>query len=264
MDLGLKNKVAMVAAASSGLGRAVALGLAREGAKLAICSRDKSRIERAAEAIRAETHAEVLAMALDVGEQIDVERFTEKTLERFDQIDICVTNAGGPPSKTFAETTIDDWESAVRLNLASTVFFAHAVLPGMRARKWGRFITVTSVAVKQPIDGLILSNSVRAAVAGLVKSLANECGPDNVLVHNVCPGYTATDRLLSLAAKMAEREGVTREAVIDRWAQQTPLRRVCRPEEFADVVVFLASERASYLTGESLAIDGGMVRGTFG
>lgn len=264
MDLGLKNKVAMVAAASSGLGRAVAIGLAREGAKLAICSRDKSRIERTADAIRAETGAEVLAMALDVGEQIDVERFAEKTAERFDRIDICVTNAGGPPSKTFAETTVDDWESAVRLNLASTIFFAHAVLPGMRARKWGRFITVTSAAVKQPMDNLILSNAVRAAVAGLVKSLGNECGPDNVLVHNVCPGYTATDRLLTLAAKIAEREAIPRETVIERWANQTPLRRVCRPEEFADVVVFLASERASYLTGESLAIDGGMIRGTFG
>ncbi len=264
MDLGLKNKVAIVAAASSGLGRAVALGLAREGAKLAICSRDKTRIQKAADAIRSETGAEILASALDVGEEAEVRQFAEECQSRFDRIDICVTNAGGPPSKTFAETSIDDWESAVRLNLASTVFFAHAVLPGMRARKWGRFITVTSASVKQPLDGLILSNSVRCAVAGLVKSLSNECGPDNVLVHNVCPGFTATDRLLTLAGKLAEKDGITREAAIERWAAQTALRRVGRPEEFADAVVFLASERASYLTGSSLAIDGGLVKSTFG
>lgn len=263
MDLGLKDKVALVAAASSGLGKAVALGLAREGCKLALCSRDAERIKSAADAIKAEANVETLAMAVDVSVESEVKKFVTAANERFGRIDICVTNAGGPPSKTFDETTTEDWENAVRLNLMSTLFFAQNTLPGMRDRKWGRFITVTSTSVKQPIDGLILSNSVRSAVSGLVKSLSNEYGPHNVLVHNVCPGYTATDRLLSLASRIAEKEGISQQSVVHRWAQSSALRRIGTPEEFANVVVFLASERASYLTGSSISIDGGAVKGVF-
>lgn len=253
----------MVAAASSGLGRAVALGLAREGCKLAICSRDERRIYEAADAIVQETGVEMLTMDIDVSKEGDVRKFVAATAERFGRIDICVTNAGGPPSKVFAETTTEDWEKAVQLNLMSTLYFAQAVLPGMRSRKWGRFITVTSASVKQPLDNLILSNSVRSAVSGLVKSLSNECGPDNVLVHNVCPGFTATDRLMNLAATIGVRESIPTERVVERWASQTALKRVGTAEEFANVVVFLASERASYLTGASIAIDGGLVKGVF-
>lgn len=263
MDLGLNGKVALVAASSSGLGKAVALGLAREGCKLVLCSRDEERIHRAAEAIWEETKAEILTMTLDVSVESEVKKFVAAANERFGQVDICVTNAGGPPSKTFDETTTDDWKSAVRTNLMSTLYFAQAVLPEMRKRRWGRLITITSTSVKQPIDGLILSNSVRSAVSGLVKSLSNECGPDNVLVHNICPGYTATDRLMSLATRLAERDQVTTEAIVDRWAQSSALRRIGTPEEFANVVVFLASERASYLTGSSISVDGGAVKGVF-
>lgn len=243
MDLGLKDRVAMVAAASKGLGKAVALGLAKEGAKLAICARG----EEALRATAAEVSTDCLAMAIDVTVESQVKEFVRATLERFGRIDICVANAGGPPARPFEATSLEDWRSAVDLNLLSTVMLAREVLPGMKERGWGRFLTITSVAAKQPIDGLILSNGVRPAVIGLVKSLSNEYGPFNVLVNNVAPGYTATERLKKL--------GVRPEAEI-------PLRRIGEPEEFANVVVFLASERASYITGTTILVDGGYARGT--
>jgi 3-oxoacyl-[acyl-carrier protein] reductase len=145
----------------------------------------------------------------------------------------------------------------------STVYLAKETLPVMQQRRWGRFIAITSVSVKQPIEGLILSNVVRSGVSGLIKTLSNEYGPSNVLVNNVCPGYTATARLVSLTRKLAEKEGVTPQEIEDRWARQTPLRRIGQPEEFANLVVFLASERASYITGVSIAVDGGMVKGLY-
>lgn len=263
MDLGLKGRVAIVAASSQGLGKAVALGLAREGANLALCARTESALEKTAEEIRSETGAEVLTRALDVTSRDAVSAFIAKTNDRFGRIDICVANAGGPPSKMFAETTIEDWRDAANLNLMSTVYLARETLPIMKERRWGRFIAITSLAVKQPVDGLILSNSIRSAVSGLIKSLSNEYGPYNILVNNVCPGYTATERLLSLGEAIAKREKIDIAAVEERWAKQTPLGRVGQPEEFANVVVFLASERASYITGASVAIDGGAVRGIY-
>jgi 3-oxoacyl-[acyl-carrier protein] reductase len=263
MDLGLKDRVAIVAASSQGLGKAVAFGLAREGAKLALCARGADTLSAAADEIRQATGAEVLTRTLDVTSYEQVRAFVAETAAKFGRVDICVANAGGPPSKSFAETTPAEWQQATELNFLSTVYFAKEVLPLMQARKWGRFIAITSMTVKQPVDGLILSNAVRAGVSGLVKSLANEYGPDNVLVNNVCPGYTATARLMSLAERIAEREGVTPREVESRWSAQTPLRRVGRPEEFADVVVWLASERASYVTGVSIQVDGGIVKGLY-
>ena len=261
MDLGLKNRVAIVAASSQGLGRAVALGLAREGAKLAMCARTAATLDAAADAIRRETGAELMAAPVDVSAHDEVRRFVAGVQERFGRLDICVTNAGGPPAKPFTATSLDDWESGVRLNFMSVVNFAREVLPVMRERRWGRLITITSVAVKQPIDGLILSNAVRSAVAGLVKSLSNEYAKDNVLVTNVCPGYTLTARLDELAAKLARAEGVDPQVIRDRWTSQIPTGRLGTPEEFANLVVFLASERASYITGVSIAVDGGFVKG---
>ena len=263
MDLGLKDRVAIVAASSQGLGRAVALGLAREGAKLALCARGEEALNAAAEEIRRSTGAEVLTRALDVTSYEQVRAFVAGTAAKFGRVDICVANAGGPPAKSFAETTPAEWRQATELNFLSTVYFAKETLPLMQARKWGRFIAITSMTVKQPVDGLILSNGVRAGVSGLVKSLANEYGPYNVLVNNVCPGYTATARLMSLAERLAEREGVTPQQIEGRWAAQTPLGRVGRPEEFADVVVWLASERASYVTGVAIQVDGGIVKGLY-
>jgi 3-oxoacyl-[acyl-carrier protein] reductase len=243
MDLGLNGRVAIVAAASKGLGKAVAIGLAREGAKLAICARGVSDLQQTA----SEITSECLAVPIDVRNEEQVRSFVEATHERFGRIDICVTNAGGPPARTFEEASTEDWRAAIDLNLLSTIYFARAVLPLMKAQRWGRLLTITSVSVKQPIDGLILSNSVRSAVTGLVKSLSNEYAPFNVLVNNVCPGYTATERLKALGAKP--------EHLI-------PLGRVAEPEEFANVVVFLASERASYVTGSSILVDGGLIKGT--
>jgi 3-oxoacyl-[acyl-carrier protein] reductase len=261
MDLGLKDRVALVAASSTGLGKAVALGLAREGAKLALCARTQSTLDATAEEIRRDTGAEVLARAIDVTRHEQVRSFVAETAAQFGRLDICIANAGGPPSKSFAETSAEDWHTAAELNLMSTVYLAKETLPLMQERRWGRFIAITSVTVKQPLDGLILSNSVRAAVLGLVKSLANEYGPHNVLVNNVCPGFTATARLNELAETLATKGGVSPRDIEQRWASQAPLGRVGQPEELANLVVFLASERASYITGESIAVDGGMVKG---
>jgi 3-oxoacyl-[acyl-carrier protein] reductase len=263
MDLGLKDRVALVAASSQGLGKAVAMGLAKEGARLALCARTESALVAAAEEIRRATGAQVLTRALDVTNYDQVRRFVADTVEEYGQLDICVANAGGPPAKSFAETTLEDWHRAAELNLMSTVYLAKEALPVMQRRRWGRFIAITSMTVKQPVEGLILSNSMRAGVSGLIKTLANEYGPHNVLVNNVCPGYTATARLISLAERIAEKEGVDPAQIEQRWASQAPLGRVGRPEEFADVVVFLASERASYVTGVSIAVDGGIVKGLY-
>jgi len=261
MDLGLKDRVALVAASSQGLGKAVAFGLAREGAKLALCSRNIAVLNETAAAIRAETGVEVLAGSVDVTQEEQVRAFVKQASARFGRIDVCVTNAGGPPAKAFDATSVEEWRRAIDLNLMSTLFLAREVLPGMRERRWGRFNTITSLTVKQPVDGLVLSNSVRAAVAGLVKSLSNEYGAHNVLVNNVCPGYTATDRLGELSSTLAKSGGVTPAEIEKRWTTQIPLGRLARPREFADAVVFLSSERASYITGQSIAIDGGCVKG---
>jgi len=241
MDLGLKDRVAIVAASSKGLGKAVALGLAAEGTKLALCARGRDELQRTA----AEISTDVFAEPVDVNSEAQVNAFVAAVVEKFGRIDVCVTNAGGPPAKKFADTSVDEWRAAVELNFLSTVYFSRAVLPHMKERRWGRLIAISSVAVLQPVDGLILSNAARSAVRGLVKSLSNEYAPHNVLVNNVCPGYTATQRLLHL--------GVHPEA-------QIPLGRVGTPEEFANLVVFLASERSSYITGVSIPVDGGWTK----
>ena len=261
MNLGIKDRVALVAASSRGLGQAVALGLAAEGAKLALCARTQTALDATADEIRSQTGAEVMTRSLDVTAYDDVRRFVAAVVERFGRVDICVANAGGPLAKSFAETTIEDWRAATDLNLMSTVYFAKETLPVMQRQRWGRFIAITSVAVKQPVEGLILSNSIRSGVSGLIKTLANEYGRHGVLVNNVCPGYTATARLVELSRGLAAKEGVDPALVEERWARQTSLGRVGLPEEFADLVVFLASERAAYITGQSISIDGGLVKG---
>jgi 3-oxoacyl-[acyl-carrier protein] reductase len=260
MDLGLNNKVAIVAAASQGLGRAVALELTRQGAQVAICARNPKALQEASEAIQKATGHEVFWRALDVTDYAAVQKFVAEVEDQFRRVDICVTNAGGPPAKKFMDISIDDWRAAVDLTLMSTVYFAREVLPRMQKNKWGRLITITSVSVKQPIDGLLLSNSIRAAVTGLARTLASEFGPDGITVNNVCPGYTTTERLNVLGDAMGKAAGTSREAIFGKWSAEIPLRRLAAPEEFAAVVAFLASERASYLNGTSTAVDGGWAK----
>ena len=261
MDLGLKGRVAIVAAASQGLGRAVAEEFAREGCHVAICARTAAELERAAAEIGKANRREVFHQTLDVTDAEGVRRFVEAVEKEFGRVDICVTNAGGPPAKKFLDITIEEWRTAVELTLMSSVYFAREVLPRMRRNRWGRLITITSVSVKQPIDGLLLSNSIRAGVAGLAKTLANEFGADGITVNNVCPGYTLTERLDELAEKQARMAGVTREEIFKDWSSQIPIGRLARPEEFAALVAFLASERASSINGTTIAVDGGWVKG---
>jgi 3-oxoacyl-[acyl-carrier protein] reductase len=260
MNLGLANRVAIVSAASKGLGRAVATELSREGARVAICARTAADLVETAGQISRETGNEVFHQAVDVTNGAAVASFVAAVEKRFGRVDICITNSGGPPSKLFKDTDSSDWKSAVDLLLMSTVFFAKETLPLMQKNKWGRLITITSYTVKQPVDGLLLSNSVRAAVTGLARTLANEYAAYGITVNNVCPGYTSTDRLSELTAVLSERNGISQEEVVAGWKRQIPAGRLGTPEEFAAVVTFLASERASYVNGASIAIDGGIVK----
>ena len=260
MELGLRGRVAIVAAASKGLGRAVAEELAREGAEVAICARTAADLEKAAKQIQELGGREVYWQTVDVGNANAVADFVGKVDERFGRVDICVTNTGGPPSKLFAATTDEDWRVWTDQLLMSVVHFAKAVLPRMQKRSWGRFLTITSYSVKQPVEGLLLSNSLRAGVTGIVRTLANEYGSSGITVNNVCPGYTRTDRLDELAAMMGARTGASADEVFAGWKKLIPAGRLGKPEEFASVVTFLASERASYINGVSLTVDGGTTR----
>ena len=260
MDLGLNGKVALVTAASRGLGKAVAWELAREGARVGVCAREEKILQATASEIAADTGAEVLPVVADVTKPDDIKKLASSVEERFGRIDILVSNAGGPPTGAFLDFDDAAWEAALRLNLLSTIRLCRAVLPGMRARGWGRIINITSASVKQPMDGFILSSAARCGVVGMAKTLANECGAEGITVNNVCPGYTLTDRVKHLAEEEATKEGKTVEEVIESFAANIPARRLGRPEELAGLVVFLASERAAYITGTTIQIDGGYVR----
>ena len=261
MDLGIKGRVAFVAASSKGLGLSVAESLATEGVNLAVCARGEEALTASAQRIRDNFGVEVLDRALDVTDFEAVTKFMNETRNRFGTIDICVTNAGGPPGGTFEDFSLDDWRKAFELSFLSTLHMIREVLPGMRKQRWGRVVTVTSMSVKQTVDNLILSNAIRASVVGLMKSLVREYGSDNVLFNNVCPGAHATDRLLNMANLRAEKQGVSADEVIAGMSREVPLRRVGRPEEFGPLVAFLCSDKASYITGTSVPIDGGQVRG---
>ena len=261
MDLGLKGKAAFVAGGSMGLGRAVALELANEGAKVAIGALDDPHLNEAAELIRRETGSEVLAIPVDVSDAQQAKAVVRRAIAHFGTLDILVNNAGGPPSVDFVDIDETLWEKGFRLNLLSTILMTREAVPVMKAKGWGRIINMTSISVKQPIDGLIISNTIRSGVIGLAKTLSTELAPFNVTVNNVCPGFTMTDRVRNLAKAMAEKEGTTPEAIIGRWEASIPMKRLGTPEEFAALVAFLASERSGYITGAAIQIDGGWYKG---
>src|SRR5579863_2092397 len=261
MNLGLKNRVALVAASSQGIGLATAGAFAAEGCRVAMCARNQQTLAAAAEKVKEQHKAEVLAEALDVTDPSAVSRFVAKVADKFGSLDICVTNAGGPPAKGFLSATLDEWNSALAANFLSTVYFAREVIPHMQRKRWGRIITITSITTKQPVADLVLSNAVRAAVVGLVKSLANEFGKDGILVNNVGPGFTATDRLKELAKARSATSGKSEKEISEGWSADTPLKRLGEPREVADAIVWLASERASYVTGQTLLVDGGLYKG---
>jgi len=261
MDLGIRGRVAVVAASSRGLGRAAAEALAAEGVQLGLCARNPETLAATAAEIAQRWGVPVFHQVTDVTDPAAVQDFVDATKRRFGRVEIGVANAGGPPSKVFSQTSIEDWRGAFELNFMSTLYLVRALLPEMQKQRWGRMVTVTSVTVKQPAEGLILSNAIRAAVAGLVKSLANEYAGDNILFHNVCPGFTATDRLAEVASAQGAAQGVGPEEIVRRWSSAIPLRRMGKPEEFGAVVAFLCSEKASYMTGTTTVVDGGLVRG---
>lgn len=264
MNLGIQNKVALVTAASRGLGRAVALELAQEGCKLAMCSRSLESVQRAADEIRRQTGAEVLALAADVTDASRIAEIVAQTESHFGSLDILFANAGGPPPGQFSQLSDEQWQAAVNTNLMSVVRLCRAVLPGMQRRQWGRIVIDTSFTVKQPLENLILSNSIRAGVTGLAKTLSNEVAKDNITVNCVCPGYTLTERMENLVMDRAQRGGTTRDEAAKVITGTIPLGRFASVAEFAAPAVFLMSERASYITGVSLTVDGGWTRGIFG
>jgi 3-oxoacyl-[acyl-carrier protein] reductase len=261
METGLKGKAVLITGASQGMGRATAEAFAREGARVAICARNQETIERVAKGIHAKTGADVFGLAVDVTDYAAIERFVSQTAERFGGIDVAVANAGGPPPKPFAAITIEDWRAAFELNFMSVAMLAKYVLPDMQRKKWGRLIAITSTSVRQAIPDLVLSTAIRPSVVGLLKSLVLEFGPQGITFNNVAPGYTLTERLSHVAGPRAKAAGVSEEEIHNRWAADVPLRRLAKPEEIADAIVWLASDRAAYVTGQTILVDGGIYKG---
>jgi 3-oxoacyl-[acyl-carrier protein] reductase len=261
MDLNLSGKIALVTAASKGLGKATALQFAREGAKVAICARSEL-VDKAAVEIESETGQDVLALRADVTQQADIERSLDTTVEKFGGLDILVTNAGGPPAGTFDDLELAAWEASVDLTLLSTVRLIKYALPHLRQSAAPAILTITSSSTKQPIPNLVLSNSIRLAVIGLTKTLSREFGSDGIRVNSILPGWTYTERVEELIVARTAKSGKTKEAEIADVNTTVPLGRMGTPEEFANVAVFLCSPAASFVNGVMLQVDGGLCQGT--
>jgi len=260
MDLGLSGKTAVVCGASQGLGFAAARELSKQGCSVAICSRDTSRIEQAAFKITQQTGKKVEHFQVDLSKTNQVAKFGNSIISQFERIDILVNNTSGPPAGYFMDFDEQNWQKAFQNTFLSTVTLTKLILPVMVKNHWGRIINLQSISIKQPIDDLILSNSIRLAVAGWAKTISNQYAQYNITINNIATGYTLTERLSDLAKKRAENENVTVETIIDRWKAKIPMQRLAQPEEIAWLVTFLASEKAAYITGETIAIDGGVVQ----
>ncbi|MFN0112624.1 MAG: SDR family oxidoreductase [Blastocatellia bacterium] len=260
MDFGLKGRVAMIAAASKGLGKACALALAQEGCKVSICSRDAETLAKTGEEIAA--FGEVLTVVADVASAESLEHWHQATVERFGQMDILVTNTGGPPVSRFMQLTDEQWLAGVESTLMNVVRLSRLVIPGMQQRQWGRIIHLTSLVAKQPLDDLTISSTLRAGLSGLTKTMANQLGPDGITVNALLTGHILTDRQTAIANARTKERGITHEEYFKHATEEIPLRRMGEPREIGEVVAFLASERASYVTGVSLQVDGGLIRST--
>ncbi len=257
MELGLANRGALVGGASRGIGRAVAFGLAREGCRVAICARGREQLEATAEEIQTSSGVDVIAVPCDMAQGDDIQRFVASAAEAFGRLDIVVNNAGGPPPGPFEAHDEAAWQQALDQNFLSVVRTVREALPHLRMAGGGRVINITSIAVKEPIPGLILSNATRLGVVGLAKTLSRELGPHQITVNNVCPGLTLTDRMRSLYSGRAQAEGSTLEDVLSEEGRRIPLGRLGQPEDVAALVVFLASEQARHISGTSIQVDGG-------
>lgn len=260
MDLGLKNRVVIVTGSSQGIGRAIAYGFAKEGAKVVICARNGKTLQTTARELEKSTKTKVLPIQTDLKNKKSIKTLFEKTVETFGNVDILVNNTGGPSPKLFLETTEDDWQNTVDLLLKSVINCCYEVIPYMKKKNWGRIINMTSFAAKQPEERLVLSNAIRAGILGLTKTLSNELAEEGILVNAVCPGWTLTTRLEEIAQSIAEKKRKSYKSVISDWADQIPLKRLAQPEEIANLVVFLTSEKASYITGNVIQVDGGYIK----
>jgi 3-oxoacyl-[acyl-carrier protein] reductase len=261
MDLGIEGRVAAVGGASTGLGKAVAWALAREGARVAICARDQDRLERTGLALNRASGREIFAYPVDLSTESGPQEFVEATVKNFGSLDILVSNAGGPPATSSSNTPLGAWAKALELSLLSTIRLCQAAIPYMRRRSWGRVICLTSVSVKSPLPGMVLSNTARPGVVGYAKTVAQEFAQDGITVNVVCPGYMATDRVSELAETRAAASGKTAEEVMFGLVENIPAGRMGDPKELGDLVAFLASDRAAYITGTTIQIDGGYVKG---
>ena len=263
MDLGIKGKVALVTASSKGIGRAVAEALVAEGCIVTICSRNKEDLLKTATEVKKKYGVEPSWCVCDLNKLSDIENTVSSVTKQFGEIDILVNNCGGPEAGHFQDLTDVKWQAAFDQVLLSTVRLCNLTVPDMIIKEWGRIINITSVAVKQPIDNLMLSNSLRNGVIGFAKSLSNEIAKYNVTVNNIAPGYTLTNRIYDLAVQRSKHDKVSHEDVLIDMAKEIPLNRLASPEEIASVVVFLASRNASYITGNTIQVDGGLNKGLY-
>jgi len=263
MDLGINGKVALITAASKGLGKAVANQLVLEGSEVIICSRNLESLKKAQSKIAEIINKKVTFFVCDVTNEKQTQEMIDTILRDFGSIDILVTNAGGPPAGSFRDFEVKDYRKSIELNLLSTISLCKKIVPQMQKQKWGRIVMITSVSVKQPIDNLILSNTARTGVIGFMKSLSNEVASDGITVNSICPGYTKTQRVENLAQAFAEKNNSTKEEFYHKLESAIPMKRIGTPEEFAQAVAFLVSKGAGYITGVSLKVDGGFAKGLF-